>query len=139
MYLVSIYANVNVKYIPISKCTYVYISETKWNSHLIFDPAVPPAVSLPPSIVAPQGDPLSLDCGATGTPPPTVVWYKDGRLLSGNGRVTVSPSDRVVTITSLHSIDEGNYTCVASNRVGGASATSILTVLGNTQTYPHTQ
>ena len=98
---------------------------------------MPPSVSLPPSIVASQGDPLSLDCGASGNPPPSVSWYKDGQLLHGNGRVTISP-EREVIIPSLYSTDEGNYTCVATNSEGSASVTSIITVLGEWSLQSHT-
>ena len=92
-------------------------------------PPVPPSVSLPPSIVASQGDPLSLDCSASGNPPPSLSWYKDGQPLPSNGRVSISP-EREVAIASLYSTDDGDYTCVASNSEGSASATTTVTVLG---------
>lgn len=52
-----------------------------------------------------------------------------------NGRISIT--DQVVFITSLYSTDEGNYTCVASNSEGSASASTLLTVLGKTTFILH--
>lgn len=79
--------------------------------------------------MTPQGDNLTLDCGATGNPSPTVLWFKDSDPLPNNGRISVSPNG-LLTFTSLYSTDEGSYTCIVSNSVGSTSANTVLTVLG---------
>ena len=97
---------------------------------------VPPAVSLPPAMLASQGDSLILDCQPTGNPPPSLSWFKDGQpLVPDNDRLTVSR--QTVVITSLYSIDQGNYSCLATSTQGAATASTFLTVLGEpTYTYP---
>ena len=110
-------------------CTYIYTITS-------CSPTVQPAVSLPTTITVSQGDPLSLDCEATGNPPPSITWFKDGDILMPiNGRVSII--NQVVFITSLYSTDEGNYTCVASNSEGSVSDSTLITVLGET-TFIHT-
>ena len=92
--------------------------------------AVPPTVTLPPSMLVHQGDPLTLDCQPTGNPPPSLSWFKNDQPLVASGdRLTISDDQRVV-ISNLYSTDEGNYSCVVSNIQGTAAASTFLTVLG---------
>ena len=76
---------------------------------------------------------VTFECSATGIPPPTITWYRDGVLLSGN-RVTLSNptvmsftrmDDEIVQIVTRTLIlentndgDSGNYTCNATNTAG---------------------
>ena len=74
-------------------------------------------------------DPVTFECIATGIPPPTIRWFRDGMLLSSG--VTLSePSqtmvpapmgtgmiyqvERTLTFTTAAN-DTGTYTCEASN------------------------
>lgn len=49
--------------------------------------AVPPRITLPPSLPGPVllGTPFRLTCNATGTPSPTLIWLKDGNPVSPEG------------------------------------------------------
>ena len=68
--------------------------------------------------------PVNLTCEATGAPPLTYRWYRDGQLLEGKIRpylyiVEFSPEDR------------GNYTCEVINDEGmDESGGALLTIKG---------
>uniref|UniRef100_F6QD70 Hemicentin 2 n=1 Tax=Ornithorhynchus anatinus TaxID=9258 RepID=F6QD70_ORNAN len=59
--------------------------------------------------------PVTIQCVATGTPPPSFRWWKDGAALPG---VTVSGGGRVLRIERTQLSDAGSYRCVASNVAG---------------------
>ena len=58
--------------------------------------------------------PVNLTCTATGNPPPTYQWYKDGEAIKGETR-------SYLYIAELLPGERGNYTCVASNSRGSSS------------------
>ncbi|XP_047673954.1 hemicentin-1 isoform X2 [Tachysurus fulvidraco] len=61
---------------------------------------------------------LTLECEAQAIPVPTLHWYKDGQILKGDGRITVTPNGRIVQIKQAQVSDTGRYTCVATNIAG---------------------
>ncbi|XP_049335709.1 hemicentin-1 isoform X1 [Astyanax mexicanus] len=63
-------------------------------------------------------NPISLYCETNAVPPPTLTWYKDGRLLASNDRVLILPGGRVLQIPRAQAEDSGRYTCVAVNDAG---------------------
>ncbi|KAF0299363.1 Twitchin [Amphibalanus amphitrite] len=71
--------------------------------------------------------PMTLTCQATGTPPPTARWLKNGREVNTElGRVSCESSPdgtfRLV-FSEVWSSDDGEYACVASNAIGQATTT----------------
>ena len=76
---------------------------------------------------------VTFECSATGIPPPTITWYRDGVLLSGN-RVTLSNqtlmdftrmdnenvqiATRTLTLKNTDNCESGRYTCSATNTAG---------------------
>uniref|UniRef100_A0A3P9M5Z2 Hemicentin 1 n=1 Tax=Oryzias latipes TaxID=8090 RepID=A0A3P9M5Z2_ORYLA len=62
-------------------------------------------------------NPFSLYCETNAVPPPTLTWYKDGRLLTSNDKVLIFPG-RVLQIPRARLEDSGRYTCVAINEAG---------------------
>ncbi|XP_076811093.1 roundabout homolog 2-like isoform X2 [Clavelina lepadiformis] len=87
------------------------------------------------------GETVSLPCRAGGDPPPTVYWRKlHGKegMFSGrsyqDGHIIVA--DGTLTIYSVHTQDQGTYTCEALNPVGSNSAQVQLTVLPRRVTTP---
>ena len=76
---------------------------------------------------------VTFECSATGIPPPTITWYRDGVLLSGN-RVTLSNqtlmdftrmdnenvqiATRMLTLENTDNCESGRYTCSATNTAG---------------------
>ena len=79
----------------------------------------------------------------SGIPLPSITWKRDGVQLSGDGsRITISHTpinssavSSLLRIASIDTSDDGSYTCRASSRVGGASASIALRVLGEVLPY----
>ena len=95
------------------------------------------------------------ECTATGIPPPTISWYRNGtELLSGDSRITLSnhaaPTlvqgdggmvysvSRTLMLANTRDDDSDTYTCVADNIVGNDSQEFELVVqseLGQFQVF----
>ena len=77
-------------------------------------------------------------CTAIGTPTPVFHWLRDERALDidAGGRAVVTQEnteERILSILRIENVtyeDRGNYSCVASNRVGEKKARYQLDVLG---------
>ncbi|XP_023195302.1 hemicentin-1 [Xiphophorus maculatus] len=63
-------------------------------------------------------NPISLYCETNAVPPPTLTWYKDGKLLTSIDKVLILPGGRVLQIPRAQLDDSGRYTCVAINEAG---------------------
>lgn len=58
-----------------------------FGSDLFFPSSVSPTIldsEQPSDVSAPMGEELTLDCRATGIPPPRLSWLKDGVTLEGS-------------------------------------------------------
>ncbi|XP_059334168.1 hemicentin-1 [Ammospiza nelsoni] len=95
-------------------------------------------VYVPPSIEGPEqelvsesiSNPVTFVCDATGIPPPTLVWLKNGKpienldslevhILSGGSKLQIARSQL---------LDSGTYTCIASNPEGKAQKSYVLSI-----------
>ncbi|XP_064642804.1 basement membrane-specific heparan sulfate proteoglycan core protein-like isoform X7 [Lineus longissimus] len=81
------------------------------------------------TIIAPQerpveGESLSFECRATGTPTPTVYWRKAGSRSTTPGQLGTA----TYTIPRVSAADSGEYICIASNAVGQAEGRVIIAV-----------
>ncbi|CAG2119074.1 unnamed protein product, partial [Medioppia subpectinata] len=86
----------------------------------------------PKDIRVPVNSVARLDCVATGNPPPSVFWTREGNqvLMFGgksHGRFSVS-SEGTLTISGVRKEDKGYYVCSAVSVVGSSMAKSYLTV-----------
>lgn len=81
--------------------------------------------SMEESIVTPTGSPLKLVCDVEGYPEPEVHWLKDGALLNNERR-----SHTTLKVLNLSKKDNGQYTCVATNRLGSRNFTFNVQVIG---------
>ena len=74
-----------------------------------------------------------LSCRVAGEPPPTVVWYKDGAVLSASDRVRIrhdwETHEATLAIGDVAMTDAGNYTAEASNGSATARSTANLVVV----------
>ncbi|KAM8887343.1 hemicentin-1 [Spinachia spinachia] len=61
---------------------------------------------------------LTLSCQAKGFPEPTVNWFKDGQLLTGNLHAGIQESGFLLHIENAMLSHEGQYTCVLTNSAG---------------------
>ena len=53
---------------------------------------------------------VTLDCSVTGSPTPTITWYKD--------TLQLQETSGSLRITNVQNSDVGRYHCVASNTAG---------------------
>ncbi|KAI7799480.1 hemicentin-1 isoform X1 [Triplophysa rosa] len=88
---------------------------------------VPPVINkndIPGESLAPKevkikvNNTLTLECEAQAVPTPTLVWYKDGQMLKGDGHIAITANGRIVQIKHTQVSDTGRYTCVATNIAG---------------------
>ncbi|XP_022795071.1 Down syndrome cell adhesion molecule-like protein 1 homolog [Stylophora pistillata] len=84
-------------------------------------------VQVPPNItvfhiprLVKLGESAVLNCSVSGTPNPSVTWYRNGKLLSSTTSLFV--------IRSIREADDGVYTCIATNAAGRLSKNGNLTV-----------
>ncbi|XP_073667498.1 hemicentin-1 isoform X2 [Paramisgurnus dabryanus] len=65
--------------------------------------------------------PISLQCVASGVPPPSITWLKDGRPVDTTEEfLKLESAGRVLHIKNARLEDAGKYTCVATNAAGEA-------------------
>ncbi|XP_075566435.1 uncharacterized protein LOC104028288 [Pelecanus crispus] len=69
-------------------------------------------------------------CLVTGSPHPSVCWYKDGVLLEGDRYCAQEEQggSHSLTIENLMQSDTGQYKCIATNRAGTAETCAVLTL-----------
>uniref|UniRef100_A0A8C1GCV3 Hemicentin-1 n=1 Tax=Cyprinus carpio TaxID=7962 RepID=A0A8C1GCV3_CYPCA len=88
---------------------------------------VPPSIHASPRAMKVQvGHAIDLPCVAQGVPEPSVSWLKDGSTLLDGSQYKIS--DEALTLNQVGLMDEGVYTCVASNIAGQDEATIQLHV-----------
>lgn len=73
-----------------------------------------------PQLVVISGLPLIIRCPAIDSLPLNISWLKDGNWLAFN--------EETLNIDSTSVTDSGNYTCIASNKVGSVSKSFIVDV-----------
>ena len=99
-------------------------------------------VIIPPKIVQPPKNTserlyssTSLTCKATGSPTPTILWYKDNKLIDND-----NVDQFVLNITELDVKDRGFYHCEAKSFIDGKyqSVNSSTILLNITSKYIYT-
>jgi Immunoglobulin I-set domain len=78
----------------------------------------------------PLGKTVTLECEATGTPKPTARWYRNGREISLGARARAESKDGVfkLVIEEATDIDDGSYTCEATNCMGFVHSTANIKI-----------
>ncbi|XP_034531212.1 hemicentin-1 [Notolabrus celidotus] len=81
---------------------------------------VPPVISsLGGTVTVVVNEAARLECEATGVPPPSLTWLKDGSpVASVSHGIQVLSGGRVLSLNSALVSDTGRYTCVAVNAGG---------------------
>ncbi|KAL1248368.1 hypothetical protein QQF64_021686, partial [Cirrhinus molitorella] len=94
-------------------------------------PAAPVFLTELRSQDVPDGFPVSFDCVIVGNPPPTVKWFKDGKMLEENDHYMINEDQEghhQLIITAVLPTDMGVYRCMAENDSGIASSKAELRV-----------
>ncbi|NXP36803.1 NCAM2 protein, partial [Leiothrix lutea] len=82
-------------------------------------------VNVPPAIIllqksfnatADRGEAITLFCRATGSPPPEISWYRNGKLIEEKKKYVLRGSNTQLTIRKKKNIDAGPYICNAKNK-----------------------
>ena len=74
-----------------------------------FGQSAPPAITVQPaSTTANAGQSVTLSLTATGSPTPTIQWFKDGKAIDG-------ATNSSFTIAVVSSGDAGSYTATVAN------------------------
>uniref|UniRef100_A0A452TC58 Peroxidasin n=1 Tax=Ursus maritimus TaxID=29073 RepID=A0A452TC58_URSMA len=91
-------------------------------------PARPAFVIQPQNTEVLVGESVTLECSATGHPPPRITWTRGDRTpLPEDPRVSITPSGGLY-IQNVLQDDSGEYTCFASNSVDSIHATALIIV-----------
>lgn len=82
------------------------------------------------NITVPLGKTLTLECEASGKPTPTFRWLRNGREINISGRFRTESKGSVawLHVSDVLGIDEGDYTCEASNALGSSRTTATVKV-----------
>ena len=72
---------------------------------------------------------VSIPCAASGNPSPVVRWSR--KKGSNVSFVAERSSKATLLISSLKPVDQGNYTCIATNELGDSISTNVF--VGKTQ------
>lgn len=108
---------------------------------VLFFFSVPPRINgsqfIQKSVVINQQ--LYLTCEASGNPPPKIVWQRQYQAIPpyGNPSVRIRDQGRQLLLTNAQLLDEGEYTCLATNPAGNASVDFSVSVQGKAQ-HNHT-
>lgn len=86
---------------------------------------------IPNNVTLNSGSTVRLDCAATADPKAQIAWQKDGGHdfpAARERRMHVMPQDDAFFIVNAKIVDQGVYTCTASNSVGTIKANATLTI-----------
>ncbi|XP_025889666.1 neural cell adhesion molecule 2 isoform X1 [Nothoprocta perdicaria] len=92
---------------------------------------VPPAIILLQKIfnaTADRGESITLFCRATGSPPPEISWYRNGKLIEENEKYMLKGSNTELTVRDIKNVDAGPYMCSAKNKAGNDKKQTFLQV-----------
>ena len=79
------------------------------------------------TIMASSG--IEVLCPAAGFPKPTIKWYRNDMLLSSGMEMVIDSESGKLTLVSISHRKSGTFTCVASNVLGNASASSEIRIV----------
>lgn len=78
-----------------------------------------------------EGGPFALECQVSGSPTPSVSWYKENESVDNSSEYVITKINGTCTLRTKSSKAEhtGRYTCLATNSAGEASSTARVNVI----------
>ncbi|NXD54821.1 HECAM protein, partial [Corvus moneduloides] len=99
-------------------------------------PISKPQVLVASSTVLELSEFFTLNCSHENGTKPTYTWLKDGRPLSNDSRLLLSPDQKILTITRVLMADDDVYSCLVENPIShGRSVPVKLTVYRRSSLY----
>lgn len=92
---------------------------------------VPPAITMPQksfNATAERGEEMTLTCKASGSPDPTISWFRNGKLIEENEKYILKGSNTELTVRNIINKDGGSYVCKATNKAGEDQKQAFLQV-----------
>ena len=86
--------------------------------HIFLFTDQPEIITHPKNVTPEEGLLMTLFCNATGNPPPTLSWTKDGSPLTNTQGIILSGDNETLYIAKVNRSESGNYRCVARNSLG---------------------
>lgn len=93
----------------------------------------PVVISPLKSLHSSDGEEARLECQITGSPKPTVTWYKEGQVIVNSEEFKIFYDENNLCslfISDVYPEDAGKYSLVAQNELGTAETTAELFVAG---------
>ncbi|XP_044137054.1 vascular endothelial growth factor receptor 3 isoform X1 [Bufo gargarizans] len=75
-------------------------------------------------------DSMVMYCEADGAPSPTILWYKDNKLVEEVSGIVLGNQNHTLSIQRVREEDAGIYLCTACNEKGCANSSAIVSVEG---------
>ena len=75
---------------------------------------------------------VRLVCPVRGFPTPEVSWFLNDRIVKTSGRFLVDTRSNSLIVDGIQLQDTGQVSCTASNSAGSATASSYISIIGNT-------
>lgn len=95
---------------------------------------VPPQISGPrephTQVSVVQDEEATLECNATGKPPPRVTWERDGEPVGAEPGLRLQSQGQRLHVERARAVHAGRYSCMAENVAGRAERRFSLSVLG---------
>lgn len=82
------------------------------------------------SSIAIEGSTYELNCKVDGNPLPTVLWFKNEINIDNSPDyiITYNNGEGILKFEQIFMVDQANYSCKATNRLGDASTSCFLTI-----------
>nr|XP_054608122.1 hemicentin-1 isoform X2 [Nothobranchius furzeri] len=93
-------------------------ADSKHDISVHVPPTITGQVQFPVNVSVVVKNPFSLNCEASGIPPPTISWLKDGQPVKATSSVRILSGGRNLRLLQAAVEDAGRYTCIVSNSAG---------------------
>ena len=122
VYLSFIFLNLFFINIYIYIYTHIYIhTHTNTDTYIFFSfffTDQPEIITHPKNVTIEERLLMTLFCNATGNPPPTISWTKDGSPLTKTQGIIFTGENETLSIANITRSESGNYRCVTRNSLG---------------------